>query len=83
MRITRLNFGKTVRIDTQTTEHLDVTIEIGPQEYEEEAIAKARTFVEKNLATNLRATIGQRISADGRPPALPPSGPGTNGGGMR
>lgn len=62
MRVQRLKYQRSVR-SKDGHESLEVTIDLEPQEFEEEAFQRAKTFVEKKLQIRgLSATIGERIA---------------------
>lgn len=65
MRVKYVVYGKTARQTDGTLERIEVSIEVGPQEFEEEAIHRAKAFVRKHLddrETVLKAPLGQIAS---------------------
>lgn len=74
MKTKTIKYGKTVRRTTGVTEHAEILIELSPNDYEEQAIERAKKFVNIALQDqDLSATVAERLNAS-RPPALPPSG---------
>lgn len=77
MRAKFVKFGKTVKTANGGTEHAEISYDLDPRDFPEEAMAAAKDFVNKALDQRLKATIGDHLQSNGhRPPALPISSNG-------
>lgn len=69
MRARFIKYGKSIKNADGSFEHLEISLELQPHEYEEEAIDRAKKFIKKNLVeqqnTPLTGSIGEQLAAKG------------------
>lgn len=72
MKMQRLTYSRNHKCHDGSVERLEVTIQLDPEDYEEEAFHKARAFVEKHLRIDSdRTTLGDHLAARGQKLAKP------------